>query len=374
MTRIAGMDGVRGLSVIAVVMTHLGVYEYLIRVGLLSVNVSPLINGSTGVQIFFVLSGFLITALLIKERDEYGSISIRDFFIRRALRIIPLYFLVLLLSLFVSLTIWPVIGKPSLIFAATFLTNFIPKIWYATILGHTWSLAVEEHFYLFWPLTIVFIYRFGWQKILLHLAIGLLVASVLYATVIRCDFLTARFFVERWSFFAGIYIAMGCGAAILVFATPFRDLKAALTSPWAAAAAAILYFGSIGLGDALRPLSELTRGIGVAFFVAWLANNQNNFLVAVLEFKPLAYVGKISYGVYMWQGFFLATGPRRIAGQLWPLAPSLGLFFLIIVAPLSYHYFENNFLSLKRRFRNRASRTMEPTPHRQDASLAPQER
>ena len=149
--RINGFDGVRGLSAIAVVLSHLHVYQWLEDRGLLSPAITPMLTGTTGVQAFFILSGYLITHLLIGEIDHTGTVSIKKFYIRRTLRIFPLHVLFLALATVIYALDPRVTTMPSLLYAAGYAYNFVPIGIYTPFLGHTWSLAVEEHFYLLWP-------------------------------------------------------------------------------------------------------------------------------------------------------------------------------------------------------------------------------
>jgi peptidoglycan/LPS O-acetylase OafA/YrhL len=100
-----------------------------------------------------------------------------------------------------------------------------------------------------------------------------------------------------------------------------------------------------------KVLSGYVRSIGILIMIIWLFSNQDGFIVKVLEFSPLKYIGLISYGIYMYQGLFLATGPYRDPSQSWPLDPSIGIILVVISAPLSYQYFEKPFLRLKHFYR-----------------------
>ncbi len=351
-TKIKGFDGLRALSVIFVILTHLGIYSTAQSTGWLSDRAAPIISGTTGVQIFFVLSGFLITSLLIKEYEATGSVSLKGFYIRRAFRILPLYFLCIALTLLIDMFVWPVISDPALIFAATFNTSFIPREWYSSILGHTWSLSVEEHFYIIWPAMLLFIYRFSFNRALRHLIIGVVISLSLLAIVLRIEEVNAAYFVGRWSFFAGSWIALGCAAAIVVNGDYART-NTFMASRLALGLAAALFLHSLFMGLLPKPLDETLRVMGAVLLVCWIVHNQSGRLVSVLEYGPLAYAGKISYGLYMWQGLFLATGPGRAEGQLWPLNSGIGLLLLCIVAPLSYHFFEKRFLKMSGAYRHR---------------------
>jgi peptidoglycan/LPS O-acetylase OafA/YrhL len=150
---------------------------------------------------------------------------------------------------------------------------------------------------------------------------------------------------------AGVLL-MGFGLAVglMPFSRSGKPLGRRGTGPgrW-------LFGDSLVLGD-IDPGGDQLRALGIALMIGSIYLNQRALLVGILELRPLSYLGKISYGIYMWQGFFLATGPSREAGQTWPPNPLVGLAMLCVVAPLSYHFFENPFLRLKQRFSGYAAR------------------
>src|SRR4029078_7222796 len=140
-TKLPGLDGLRALAVLLVVVCH----QYVLSLGWV------------GVQIFFVLSGYLIPGLLVRDREQPLGSYLRDFYGRRALRIFPLYYAVLAVLLLASVSGIQLSGvREALPFAATYTYNF----WYAAhgtvsyLLTHFWSLCVEEQFYLFWPFVV----------------------------------------------------------------------------------------------------------------------------------------------------------------------------------------------------------------------------
>lgn len=351
---IKGFDGIRGLAVISVVLTHLGVFTSLTDKHILPASVIPMLSGSTGVQAFFVLSGFLITTLLINEFRTSGSISIKRFIVRRTLRIFPLYFLFA-----IAITLLHVCGRNvtswgSLGYLYAYSYNFVPSNLYTSVLGHTWSLAVEEHFYLVWP--VVFLLLFGKRRTSL---IGLLVSFIAAAPLVHVALNRAGaatvYFIDRWTFIAGSSIAFGCLVAILIEGdqTAQRIRKIVQRRAFLVVSA-LLYTNSLYLTSNSWSIqnvgSSYLRLIGISFVIAWIFFNQGSRMVKFLELRPLKYVGVISYGVYMYQGFFLATGPYRDPNQSWPPSPEIGIVLLLVFAPLSYHYFEKPFLRLKSRF------------------------
>ncbi|MHA1567171.1 MAG: acyltransferase family protein, partial [Alphaproteobacteria bacterium] len=155
-------------------MTHLYVDKWLIAHGYLTKSWIVAINGDAGVAAFFVLSGFLITYLLVGEQEQSRAIDIRQFFIRRALRIVPVYTLFLVAATLLAVSLRTSINGTSLLYAALYLYNFIPRADYSSIMGHTWSLAVEWHFYLVWPFVFYWLRRnTRWLFIALLAAIAL---------------------------------------------------------------------------------------------------------------------------------------------------------------------------------------------------------
>lgn len=355
--KILGFDGIRGLAAIMVVLTHLGFWKFLSDHNLLIPSIIPMIHGQTGVQAFFILSGFLITALLIAEKESTGTIAIKHFFIRRALRIFPLYILFLIIATIIYLIDTKVITKESLLFAYGYIYNFVPKSLYTPFLGHTWSLAVEEHFYLIWPF--IFAYTFQKRRTLLLAFLFACLASppFLHFWLVRMG-LSKTYFVERWTFIAGYSIGVGCmlaivmlsGASKLAIQHHLGKYSSLIFSGFLYVFPATMHGLSLAFDNIL---SGYVRCVGIAGIIGWLYLNQKSAAVKCLEFKPLKYLGTISYGIYMYQGLFLATGSTRHIGHFWPPPSQLtGFFWVVILAPLSYHLFEKPFIRLKHKFKS----------------------
>lgn len=345
--KILGFDGIRGLAVLSVVLTHTHVFKYIQDKRPLTTKILQSIDGAAGVQAFFILSGFLITYLLIKESNKNGHISIVNFYIRRTLRIFPLYFFILLLITIIHIFGDQVANWQSISFAALYSYNFIPNYWYSGVLVHTWSLAVEEHFYFIWP----FVYisaKFKSKKLLIILIIFLIISFLLNMYLYRQEWIKTNFVIDRWSFIAGFDIALGCIFSIFIFGSyKTSGFKQYLSSSIALCIGIALWFSSLWLPDIISYVVKYTRGIGLAITISWIYLNQDSFVTRTLEFRPLKYIGTISYGIYMYQGFFLATGPGRATTQSWPPDQYVGLLLLIIVAPISYHFFEKPITNMK---------------------------
>lgn len=352
--KIKGFDGIRALAVISVVLTHLHLWVKLKEHGYLAESVVPLVSGTTGVQAFFILSGFLITLLLIREHAAFGRISLKNFIIRRSLRIFPLYILFLLLATIINAVGSHVTTWQSLSYAYFYAYNFVPKEIYTSFLGHTWSLAVEEHFYLVWPLTFLILYSRNRLLILLSLMTFIMGSVAIHVLLVKSG-ISQHYFVHRWSFVAGYNIAAGCLAALIIESGNNADkYKALFSRPVFFLLGILLYANSVYIDNNSwlynNVLNAYLRSAGITFMLIWLYLNQQSIHVKILEYPPLKYIGVISYGIYMYQGFFLATGPHRNPESSWPLDQSIGIVLLILAAPLSYHYFEKPFLRLKHRF------------------------
>jgi peptidoglycan/LPS O-acetylase OafA/YrhL len=364
--RILGFDGLRAFAVVAVILQHIGFYSFLEKEKLIGASALPLVHGTTGVQIFFVLSGFLITKLLLQELAHTGSISLRDFYIRRCLRIFPVYYLVVGLTVLMHILGTGVMKWKSLPYVLTYTYNFIPQPAYSAILGHTWSLAVEEHFYLVWPLVFLLLVQRHSGALFVSALVFFFSSILIKLFADASGGLTRAYFVDRWTVVAGGYIAAGAALSLLLGRLPGNaSWKRLLANPLSLVLGVLLFSNSvlsyeIFSGSKVLVLSAPVRGLGVCLVIGWIYLNQSSALVKILELRPLRYVGMISYGIYMWQGFFLSTGPGRKPDQTWPLDSGTGLALLIIVAPLSYHFFEKPILSLKRRFswQIRAERNM----------------
>jgi peptidoglycan/LPS O-acetylase OafA/YrhL len=349
---IKGFDGVRAGAISAVILTHINVHGALYHRGYLSEGLVNSVNGSAGVQAFFVLSGFLITHLLIQEQHKTEQVSLRNFYIRRALRILPVYLLVVSAALAMEVMVGKVASGQSFLYAYTYTYNFIPEDHYSSVLGHTWSLAVEEHFYLVWP----FIFAAAAARsrpLMVSLLIFVPAALLLHLALATLPSLAERYFLHRWSFFAGINIAFGCIGALLMDREHQPRLLRWLTESYGGLAVGCLLW----FVEALPLLPQhivfgYVRALGFFVIILWIFRSQQSLVVHFLELPPIKYIGVISYGLYMYQGFYLATSPWRGPDQMWPPDRWTGLLLLAVTAPLSYHLLEKPILRLKRRYQS----------------------
>lgn len=332
--KIKGLDGLRGLSVLLVIASHA---VLLPRIGLNDPSIGAIFSAHVGVSTFFVLSGFLITHLLIKEKEATGKIDLGSFYIRRALRIFPLYYLALSI-----LTFLDYIGKanvPNCAYPYAFLyaINFSPRECSYSSLSHFWSLAVEEHFYMIWP----FIFLAGRRPAALALIAFLALWAYFGSTILPP---ASNYYVNRWTYPAALPIVVGC---TLAFICEHKRVSAFFSNQ--SHSAVLLIAILAGLTTPAITKNETPWLISASALLLYVFHNQGSLLVRILEKKPLATLGTISYGLYVWQGVFTGNGPYR-TGMAFPPPLETGLILTFIIAPISYLFFEKPLLRIKSRF------------------------
>jgi peptidoglycan/LPS O-acetylase OafA/YrhL len=355
------LDGLRCLSILAVIWHHT-------RPAALN-DVAILQHGHLGVDLFFVVSGFLITTLLLRERDASGDISLKRFYIRRTLRIFPLYFTVLLA--YVGLVLMFDRHSPAgraffanLPYFATYTSN-----WFLTynneriIFYFVWSLAAEEQFYLFWPTVEK---RLGPRRAVIFVIALLLVVSVAAAgafdRLLPPPTLAYRI-VTRFP------VAIGLGVLLAhVLHDPRSFRWAGLLLGRRVSAPVIL----VVLGVALLPVapSEWLIHVAMAALVGAVVIREDNLLAPVLGWRPIAHIGVVSYGMYLLH-MLCCNFARRVLehfGVSQPLAPFFATTVVAVAAAsVSFRYYESFFLRLKDRYGAR----LEPTAGKSGAEGRP---
>jgi peptidoglycan/LPS O-acetylase OafA/YrhL len=320
-----GLDGARGFAIALVVAGHALPYGYA--------------AGAVGVALFFVLSGFLITSLLVEERDATGSVDFRGFYERRLRRLAPAFVVFWAVALLSMVAIGEASsGLVSGLFAASYVGNWVVAA--GTLLGpftHTWSLAIEEQFYLVWPVVLILaLRRFSLRQVWLPL-LGLALAielgrwwgwlngagdRVAFATELQADGLL-----------------MGSVLAIVMHVRPFR--VPAMARPLGfAALVAISFVVPDGL---YRGLGNTATVLISTLLIASLVTRSRHD--PLFENRALGFLGIISYGLYLWHypvlwhlGFF---DKRPYPGPAWAL---LGVAVSLCVAIASYLWLERRFL------------------------------
>lgn len=347
------LDGLRGVAILLVLISH-SVFLAALPHG------EILKNGRFGVDLFFVLSGFLITGILL---DSKGSEHyFRNFYARRALRIWPLYYLLLFLTFLVAPLFAPSLRStairvwPAFVFYVQNIV-FMSSPAYPLALGVTWSLAVEEQFYMTWP-ALVFLFKKRTLAIILvvlaAVSLCLRLAGLLHDAPLG--------FLHYFTLARLDAIALGSLMAIWL-RSPGCTLAA-----WRARGYQFLILG--GLGVALVPIVTHKNGsiVGYTFMAVGLtgvlglslaSDTKASLLGRALNAKWLRFVGRISYGAYLlhppvfilWSHFIAvrsSTSSHQIVLNLMAFAGQMLL--TTIVAVLSWRFFERPILGLKERF------------------------
>ena len=303
--RIPSLDGLRAISITLVVVGHLA-YS-----GLAPRFFSQYAN--LGVRIFFVISGYLITTILLAEHARTGTISLRDFYIRRAYRIFPaaLCFVLAIVVLYWHLLRWFDIGA-----ALLYLVNFdLVRPW---VIGHLWSLSVEEQFYFLWPSVLK-----KWHR---H-RVAILCGVILTSPVARTGFLFFKVADGGYGNLLTVGDNLATGCLLAMFATRLPEIR------WKSAALMLGCVVLIPLYDAdtrfrtifmLFVLSPLLH-----FSIAGILAHVVQHPYRLLNLAPVVWLGNISYSLYLWQQpFFNPAAPSRY-GVLWAVGLACASYYLV---------------------------------------------
>jgi len=327
--RLPGLDGLRGISIVIVMLAH-GLSTAGNPVG------EWFLPATTGVKIFFVLSGFLITKLLLDEQDRTGRLDLPRFYARRALRIVPPLAGFLGVMALLQVAGRAEIGATDWIAAATFTLNFIKHNW---TIGHLWSLAVEEQFYLFFPLLLAATEIRGTTA--LGFAGIVILPALRYAATIHLPgtHINLSGAAQVWP---ADFIACGCVLAIAAHNNRSRRILEIIRQPWCAALAALTIV-TIEIRGNLYLLDPAV-GFAIAVIVWWGTGTANSLVGRILNARPLVVLGTISYSLYLWQQYFLLN-PNHSLLTMFPL--SFG--FAISAGALSHWLTERPLNRIRRR-------------------------
>lgn len=345
------LNGIRFICIIAVMWHHSPMASAYGQ------DILLLRRGFIGVDFFFVLSGFLITTLLLREEERDGRFSLVAFYRRRFLRIIPPYFL-LVTAVSAYFVLWR--GQeelaPLVPYYYFFLSNFLIED--IPLLTITWSLAVEEQYYLMWPLLLLLIASQRRRLAVLLLLIAICVASAgdhlafLGLEPIRTEHAV-------WSLPASGYAAILIGSLLgIALNDPdvFRQIHR--LAGWRYAPPAAFVALLIALQETppvLLGWPNLLIHSLMACCIASVVVRENNILAPLLSWPPVARVGMISYGIYLYHLVGrhvadIATSRMALPAELYaPIMTLLLVVFSIAIAELSFRYFEQYFLKLKTR-------------------------
>ena len=334
------LDSLRAFAVLVVLIHH-----FYPEVEPLHIN-----GGNYGVKLFFVLSGFLITGILLDSRtslDLTGQSKIlvfRQFYCRRTLRIFPLYYLVLLTTLLlgnkdVATGFW---------WYATYTSNFFLTTLseYPWTTAHLWSLAVEEQFYLVWPFVILHLPRrviFG--AIILMILVG--PAYRLYALVVT------QTGIAYYVWTLSSVDSLGWGALLAWLHRNGLQGNYLMKIGFGLFFLYPLVLVNLTRGTYFYALDYTILSMGFVWLIASAAKGFSGPIGVVMNWKPLLYMGKISYGIYLYH-LFIPWGLYHVLGVTKPGNLTVNAIMLtagtILLASLSWHFIENPVNSLKKHF------------------------
>jgi peptidoglycan/LPS O-acetylase OafA/YrhL len=396
--RLPALDGLRGIAILLVMMLHFGGSERL--PGLKTMNLSWLEQayfkvvdaGTCGVDLFFVLSGFLITGILLSTKDS--AHYFRNFYVRRTLRIFPLYYGILIV-LFCLLP-WVLNGSSSALeqmadrqTALWFYCANLPIAWEGATaytvdwlqLSHFWSLAVEEHFYLIWP-AVVFAFS---RKTLMRICVGCMFIA-----------LTMRLVLSGSGHWWAAYALTPCrmdglalGALVALAAHGLHGIRRLL--PLAVVVTPLAFILGLALLAVKAKVPSSGSAIGSLFITLYalffgglivlaVTRSMGTMAYGFFSNRFLKFLGKYSYGLYVFHHLL-----RPVFKEIIPLDALVtltgssfsGLFLFavlaillsIIPAWLSWHLFEKHFLKLKRYFSYETPKDAPTTPERPSISM-----
>jgi peptidoglycan/LPS O-acetylase OafA/YrhL len=288
--------------------------------------------GPLGVQIFFVISGYIITKLMLREHQRNGQVSLAAFYVRRAFRILPPLWLMLAITSLLTLAGDIHVAPKSFLMAASFTCNTQPTScgWFT---GHTWSVATEEQFYLFWPLLLTVLgFRF--------VARAAFLICILFITADQFSLLTVSFLHNALS---GACVAAG---ALFASSEKLRWFVSKTTLPFVMGAA-VLLFAKPFLQNHIYGLSAVTSVATplLIVIVIFSCSNYRGRLENLKAVRALSAIGLVSYGLYLWQEMFLGDASSYLRGSVLDYTP-----VCVLIVLLSYFLVEVPLMRVGARF------------------------
>jgi peptidoglycan/LPS O-acetylase OafA/YrhL len=334
--RIPSLDGLRAMSICFVLLGHLVGTQGFPGVG----RVVPGTLAAFGVRVFFVISGFLITSLLIQEEQKTGKISLRHFYLRRTLRIFPPFYAFVGLMALASAVHLIHLRRFDLLAAMTYTTNYHHnRAWF---LGHAWSLAVEEQFYLLWPFVVTFL---GSKRASI-IALG----AVLVCPILRLALMTFTPSLRPGigETFATVADSIATGCLLACWRgrlDAWPRLAAFLRGRW------FWIVPGVALAAAFTPSAKLecfvgqtVANVGIALLIDRVVRFSESAPGRLLNARPVVFVGMLSYSLYLWQQPFLDHDDHMTINRF-----PLNIVLAVGAALTSYYLVERPALRLRSR-------------------------
>ena len=332
------IEGLRAVAVLLIVLYHAGL--------------PGLAGGYVGVDVFFVISGFLITSLLARELDDTGRLDLAQFYARRVRRILPAAFLVLGATIVGCVVFLSPVGfwratpgiasaaayVPNLLFAFTRIDYFHPAQISPVI--HYWSLGVEEQFYVVWPAFLWLAHRFaaGSRSRLTWIVLALVVGSLALSVVGTGPYPALSFYLlptRAWELGAGALVALAGGRA--------RDLPLSAANAAGAIGIAMIVACAVVLHEStpFPGTAALMPVLGTVLVIAAGAGRLRTWAAIGLGWSPMRYVGRISYSLYLWHWPLLVFAAIALATLPGPVQATLAVVASFVLAGATYRWVED---------------------------------
>jgi peptidoglycan/LPS O-acetylase OafA/YrhL len=337
--RISGLDALRAIAVLFVVWGHATEEHFGEQIAL----------SSLGVKIFFVLSGFLITRLLLDEQARHGRIDFWGFYRRRAARLMPAFYLFLATGLTVLWLRHKPIPWDPVVASLLYVTNYYQAYTGAqtNLVAHCWSLAVEEQFYLLWPVLLAYLLRqqTSLAKALVYIVLG--VWCWRWWVLISTD--ASIHYLYRALETRADDLAVGCLLSVLLRAPTWRErLAHLLRLPGLAPLLLIALFASTAYGTDHSPyryaMGFMIEPLMIALLVlmAVVTASGNSVMSRLLNHPLVVHIGQVSYGIYLFHGLVGYSAQRVVeqnTGSFW-FGVAAAFASVILVASASFRWFE----------------------------------
>jgi peptidoglycan/LPS O-acetylase OafA/YrhL len=361
--RIPSLDGLRAVAIALVCLAHLTWNQHY-----LGGNGQYLKLGSVGVRLFFVLSGFLITGMLLREMESTSSLSLGRFYFRRTFRVFPAFYAFVGVMVIVNAAHWIHFYGGSAMPSLTYTADYIVPGKRA--FGHTWSLAVEEQFYLLWPAALLLL----GQRQAMWLA-GMAVFACPLMRVLSCVLMAGHAGISpniqpldfRFDTQADA-LAMGCllaGLRVRLHSSACyrRFLSSRLFVLVPIVGLVVFELGRQRLPAVAYLLVGYTvTNLAITLSLDWCLLFPGGVIGRVLNASPVAAVGVVSYSIYLWQEPFLF-----VSHSAWWQTPPANIGLTLLAATASYFLVERPFLRLRARWEPRLFGKASPTPLRSSA-------
>jgi peptidoglycan/LPS O-acetylase OafA/YrhL len=343
--RIASLDGLRAISILLVMAGHL-----FGRSGAIVEERARIFSKAAhfGVEVFFVISGFLITTLLLNERARTGTTDLLAFYVRRSLRIIPPFLVFMVAIVIASQLGWIHTTRADIVHALTYTTNYqVAPSW---SLGHLWSLSVEEQFYLLWPLLFL---RLGYGG-----SITAALAMFATAPLVRgfMHLLTHDENYRDLPIFPAVADAIAAGCLVALLRPRLLAWRAYTRFAGSAALLSLLLVPVVvSVFDDYTMVNVFGGPLmlaSVAVLMEACTRRHTGVVGGLLNSRPLVFLGLVSYSLYLWQQPFLNPQAHE-AINVFPLNIALA----VSCALLSYFFVERPLMALRRRWRERPRRS-----------------